>query len=354
MNSSIRDWQSDTTKRFLHIIQFIQAINFGNQLLSNSADADIHMKDDYVEILMVAPEYNEHCSCALSSSCRSLLSIYNLSYTSYESIPLFSIPNFFIDCFPVDGLFQSTLECFYSRSCMIEIDQHMYLSLGESFNFSALDSNQNWPNETIESIVNRLMIDSWKKNLSYSSYYNTCAPLVCTFDYIGRSNIFVVVMTMISIFGGLSFGLKISFLITLRFVEKMRNKFSCSEVKRIIKSLFICHTKYQIIRRFHFILLVITLCIVYSFFISTFQPTTVQTIKPSFSQYQYLIRDHSNTLQCSCSHLSIKYQSFLTIKPRYHQICSSEFISDRWIEYLYGEGDLDNRFLRTDFRASHN
>jgi hypothetical protein len=358
VNLSIRNWQSGTIERFLRTIQLVQKMNFGNQLMSNAVDVEIDMNGDSLEFIMEAEQPGKNCSCVLSRSCRSPMRIYldqpEFSYID-DRIVLVYIPNFFAGCSPVEDLLQSTLECFYNRSCMIDIDQYMYLHLGPSFNFSALDSTRNWPNETIQSIVNRLMIDSWNPKVSFPSYYNKCAPLICTFEYIGRSNIFLVVMTIIGVFGGLSFSFKIPILIVLRFVEKMMNNFSRLAFQRTIKNLFICHTEHQIISRLHFILLVITLCVLYSLFATTLQSTTVQIIEPLLSTYQDLATDFSNisnSLQCSCSHISIKYQSFLTIIPRFHQICSSEFVSNGWIEYLYGEGDLVRRFVPTDFRAS--
>src|ERR1700722_11405140 len=235
---------------------------------------------------------------------------------------------------------------------MIEIDKFMLTPLGSSFNFSTLDSNRNSPNETIESIVNRLMIDSWPSNVSFTSYYNICAPLACTFERIARNNIFFVVLTIIGIIGGLSLGYEIFILIVLRVVEKLVNNFSRFAMTRTIKNLFICHTEHQIASRLHFILVVITLCVIYSFSAYTLQLETVQIMKPSLSTYQDLERDFSNSLQCSCSHISMKYESFLIIKSRFHQLCSSEFVSDRWIKYLYVDDNFVYQFPPTDFRAS--
>jgi hypothetical protein len=159
-------------------------------------------------------------------------------------------------------------------------------------------------------------------------------------------------MTIIGGFGGLSLGWKIIIVTILRLIEKLIHNCSCLAVYRIIKNLFICHTDHQIITRLHFILLIIMLGITYTFSISTLHPTTIQVINPSLSVYQHLATDFPDTLQCSCSHLSIKYQTFLIIIPRFHQICSSEFVSDRWIEYLYGEGNPGFRFPLSDFRVS--
>ena len=354
MNLSIINWQSSTIERFVRTIQLIQAMNFGNQLYSSLSSIFGHMNGSFGEVMIRTNQDIANCSCALSLSCRSLMGIYDLDDFSEFSMPVFSVPNFFVGCFPVDGLFSSTLECFYNQSCMLNIDQYMYSSLGASFNFTPLDSDRNRPNETIESIIYRLMIDSWNSNVSFSSFYRICDPQICTFEYTGRNDVFSIVLIITGIFGGLSLGWKLLIVGILRCLEIMTDNFSPFALPRIVKNLFICRTEQQIITRFHFILLVVTLGIIYTFCATPLQPTVVQIIRPSFSTYQDLKTHVPNSIQCSCSHSSIKYQSFLTIIPRFHPICSSEFVSDLWIKYLYGEGDSALQFPSTDFRATAN
>ncbi|CAF4325598.1 unnamed protein product, partial [Rotaria sordida] len=134
---------------------------------------------------------------------------------------------------------KSTLECFYNLSCMIEIDGYLIYSLKSSFNFSNLNENLNPPNETIESILNKLMIDSWTWNISFSSYYNTGSPSSCTYEYISRNDLFFIITTILGIFGGLSLGLKLLTLIILRFIEKIINNNSFNEFITMIKNLFV-------------------------------------------------------------------------------------------------------------------
>ncbi|CAF3330590.1 unnamed protein product [Rotaria sp. Silwood2] len=206
---------------------------------------------------------------------------------------------------------------------MIEIDQYLPNSLGLSFNLSNLNENLNLPNETIESIINKLMIDSWSSNISFSSYYITCAPISCTYEYMGRNDLFIVLTTIIGIFGDLSLGLKLATLIILRIIEKIINNVFVHGIRRTIKNIFAFDTKQQVINRLHLLLLLITL---YEIFISSvFIPKTitVQIPNPSLSTYEYLSKHYSNSLQCSCSQISISYPSFLTIEPRFHYLCSS-------------------------------
>jgi hypothetical protein len=60
------------------------------------------------------------------------------------------------------------------------------------------------------------------------------------------------------------------------------------------------------------------------------------------------------TLKCPCTQIAIKYDNFISqIEPQYHEVCSSNFISPKWIESLkvpfstIGEFQYEN-----DFRTS--
>ena len=60
--------------------------------------------------------------------------------------------------------------------------------------------------------------------------------------------------------------------------------------------------------------------------------TTIVTIEnPSIEQFELLPFD----AQCPCSHISPSYADFTSIQVIFHQICSSDFISDRWIKAIY-------------------
>jgi hypothetical protein len=72
----------------------------------------------------------------------------------------------------------------------------------------------------------------------------------------------------------------------------------------------------------------------------------------SLSNYKDLLGQSLNSFQCPCSQMSIKYKSFLNIKTRFHQVCSSDFVSERWIKHLYGDKQPVDRFNSTDFYYS--
>ncbi|CAF4268195.1 unnamed protein product, partial [Rotaria sordida] len=180
-------------------------------------------------------------------------------------------------------------------------------------NFSLLDTTRNSPNETIQSIINRLMIDAWQSNISFSAYYKMCAPLSCTYEDTRQHDIFYLISSILGIFAGLVFGIEILILIILRFIENMADNFSLIELKRTFKNVFICRNEQQIINRCHFILLIAIICLLY--------------------------------LATSLTLVSKTEQS------RIHQICSSNFVSNDWIDYIYNTID-PFQLNYTDFRTT--
>lgn len=350
-DSLIKNWQFTTTKQLLSTIKLILATTQGNHLTSGYLNADF-TTNATSRTTKMKPETYGNCSCALYQSCREVMAIYEFDLATDSDIPIVIIPNFFVGCYLVDSFLASTLECFYNLSCMLEIDQHVNAPLGESFNFSPLNASRNSLYQPIGEIFDKLMVDSWSSNVSFTSYYQACAPLACKFDNERRMDVILVITTVAGIFGGLSLGFKIILLIILHIIERLLSGVPGSALMYFIKSLFIRRDERHLTRQLHFVLMTTTLIIVY--IVSAFAPRSiiVKIQKPSLSTYQDLAIRFPDYLQCPCSHISIKYELFISIVPRFHQVCSSDFVSDQWIAYLYGEGDLTERFAPTDFQYS--
>ena len=70
----------------------------------------------------------------------------------------------------------------------------------------------------------------------------------------------------------------------------------------------------------------------YTFLVVQNQVVTIA--HPSLVTYQQLYNDYSDTLQCPCSQLSVPYGTFLNVTFVLHQVCSSDFVSSTWLDYL--------------------
>ncbi|CAF4923891.1 unnamed protein product, partial [Rotaria socialis] len=67
--------------------------------------------------------------------------------------------------------------------------------------------------------------------------------------------------------------------------------------------------------------------------------TTENIQSPSLSAYEQLQKQYSDTLQCLCAKMSIPYYRFTNIEASFHQVCSSYFTSQEWIDFLLKNGD---------------
>lgn len=70
---------------------------------------------------------------------------------------------------------------------------------------------------------------------------------------------------------------------------------------------------------------------------SIYTSSSIQTIyktipSPSQELYEQLEQKYSNTLQCPCTTVSIPYKEFISVAPKYHQLCESDFVRAFWYE----------------------
>ncbi|CAF1258699.1 unnamed protein product [Adineta ricciae] len=345
-NSFFQNWKRTTMKTYLTTIQLFETAIQNNQL-SNNLNFGMRVDPVFGQLSMGSMIYSD-CSCRRSVTCHSLANLYTYNANLTEYVKVYSIPNFFIGCFHITSLLLSTLECFYNISCMLQI--HRYANPTVSFNFSALDPRLSLVNETVAALVEKSMVDQWLVNVSFTSYYDTCAPSSCTYQYEDRDNLLIVITTILGIFGGLSLGLKLLIVIGLQFIDKIiAIRVDGRVSSRFIKSIFGCTTEHQVIHRLHFILVAVTLSVIYYFAGVTSRIITVRIDKPSLYVYEELLKKSSDSLHCACSQISIPHQEFLKVTSRFHEICSSEFVSDEWISYLYGDINPFYRYEYTDF-----
>ena len=64
------------------------------------------------------------------------------------------------------------------------------------------------------------------------------------------------------------------------------------------------------------------------------QISIINIANPSSSTYEELQRLYFDTLRCPCTRTNILYQAFVSSSPVFHQVCSSDFVTDRWLEIL--------------------
>ena len=85
-----------------------------------------------------------------------------------------------------------------------------------------------------------------------------------------------------------------------------------------------------------FLLLLVSIIILYTLSSKATEQKIIQT--PSKLRYEQLTESYSSTLQCPCTQLSVTYKEFIKINASFHQVCTSDFIKDSWLDFLFGNG----------------
>jgi hypothetical protein len=212
-DGSIQQFQSATSTIFRSIVGPIRDVGQSNALISVLKTNWIPKMDYFgidVPLLTVPVVYKEsNCSCATSSSCLKPAVFFNRS-----GPPYYTVENMFHGCMPLDSLLMSSLSCFFSPTCLqpfltaIPLTGSRRLYSERIFPMAALNFSSNITrfraNDTLETIINALFIDSWSSEISYPHYFNACQPLHCTYVFTRRLDITRAATTFLSVFGGLS------------------------------------------------------------------------------------------------------------------------------------------------------
>lgn len=113
------------------------------------------------------------------------------------------VDGMFIGCLPLTSLLHSSLSCFYNATCLLRLQTTLQLDLvAPTLNLSTLNSTSNSrfsSNTPLSNIVNALMIETWNLNIDYPSYFHQCNVASCTYTYLQRNNIIIIVTKIIGV-----------------------------------------------------------------------------------------------------------------------------------------------------------
>ncbi len=197
MEAALNQFRSSIPQTFMSKFDFIRQMAQGNGLVSRiSSNWYIPSLEIDGSAPMAPRSYGDsNCSCGTNSMC-----------ASSATIDGWIVPGFLVGCYPLESLLQSTLECLYDMACINRL-KTMYRP--SNITIRPLDSTLSSPNATVQSLVDVLMVDQWKSNISYKHYYETCAPLSCTYVIIDQPNPIYIITTIIGLYGGLAVALEI-------------------------------------------------------------------------------------------------------------------------------------------------
>ncbi|CAF3670361.1 unnamed protein product [Rotaria sp. Silwood1] len=167
------------------------------------------------------PQQLGNCSCALVDNCQNTVGFYNYTSndTSYSIELNFNVPKFFIGCSIIEGVRQSSLECFFNQTCLDVVQSN--LNSEQSINISILENNATrfQPQTIIANIIDALMIEQWRENINYSQYYAYCEPKLCSYTIPLRNNALYVLTTLLALVGGLSAALRFLVPTIVKFIR---------------------------------------------------------------------------------------------------------------------------------------
>jgi hypothetical protein len=209
---------SSTSNAFLSLLQTLRDTTQANTLMSALQTNYFFLIDDGDNQTSITPQdYN--CSCMSSPACIEPLAIYGDDNLTV----IFTVPGLHLGCFIVQGVLQSTLECFYNQTC-IDTLQSYIISSTEMYNVSCLDSSlSSRYNETstIQELVNQLMVEKWNLSSTYENYYKECQPIKCTYSYVTKNDVLYIATTILSLIGGLATVLKFVIPQLVKFIPRL-------------------------------------------------------------------------------------------------------------------------------------
>lgn len=85
-----------------------------------------------------------------------------------------------------------------------------------------------------------------------------------------------------------------------------------------------------------YLILLLLIVIILTLF-TYIRPQTIHVIKksPSLTDFIQLYDQYQQTLDCPCSQPAIDKQFICHLKPQYHEVCLSEFVSSNWINVQF-------------------
>ena len=127
MNVSITNFEALAPATFIHLIELIQYVTQGNQLLTGTFtntrfeyNPFSPTEEGYMKLFWIS-QHNASCSCGLSAdSCAVLYDQYcqDPDKNTQGTTCTYSIPGLLISCYIVDALTLSSLACLYDEDCI--------------------------------------------------------------------------------------------------------------------------------------------------------------------------------------------------------------------------------------------
>ncbi|CAF3605429.1 unnamed protein product, partial [Adineta steineri] len=196
---------SQTPDKFRRDQSFIYETFRANQLLvvpgTNWQLAFTTAADNYLIATVPRNSFGNNYSCitSLDSFSRPLYIDANYNTTVLSGVVA--------SCLPIDGVRLSTLECFFDSKCILNLTsiastRTTTIWIPKPLNASTPSNYSS--NTLIGNLVDSLFVEDWGIVSNYSSYFTSCAPYSCTYQYIDHNTILYIITTVLGLYGGLT------------------------------------------------------------------------------------------------------------------------------------------------------
>ncbi|CAF4129948.1 unnamed protein product, partial [Adineta steineri] len=383
--------KTSTISTFRRLLNLVRDTSLVNGLQPAMQTSSMELLDSYPNGTMEAypystiwpGDYNSECFCGLTSVCYEQAAFFD-EY-AYETQGVFeksdsleNVTGFLVGCYAFDALLNSSLTCFFDSICLSNI-----LTYFPTINITGddiLNINQTHfePNTTIENLAKNLFIEDWSKETLFSAYYAKCAPALCTYTFTERNSFLKVLTTLLGVYGGITVALRMCIPYAVHFwrnrkvanpiqrnrvtiLQRLRNTQNMMKIQMVELNLFKTAEARtnsfelkttRIMTYVYLITMLLAVCIVTIYLLASIQVRTETLQKPSQIIFENLNEKYTNTLQCPCSSIANSYESFTSLSPTFHPICSSQFISDAWIISLSDVNIPDAAFDPLDFHVT--
>ncbi|CAF4237020.1 unnamed protein product, partial [Adineta steineri] len=223
---------------------------------------------------------------------------------------------------------------------------------------------------TFDQLLETSFVSRWSPYLNYSAYYAQCQSQVCTYTTAQRSSFLYILTSLLGLYGGLSVVLRLLVPYMVNFIYRCVNRTpplvntdnnnTDIAVKKswferfqtllqllwhsiIHLNLFSSSFRQQPsdikqqrwMTRLDIVWLTFALVILIFYLLLRSETKLIEVTNPSLTMAKELQQSQSqglvSSLQCPCAQITAPYGALVHLQPIYHQVCSSDFVSSRWI-----------------------
>lgn len=396
-NQILPRWQFDETMRatidifiqttksdFIQFFSIIRNSTTANQLLAaTSLNGEIQIQPGgrtssttrtylYINTIQSGPSIGV-CKCTRGGPLCGQHVRHNETWQQYQS----DLQGQYVGCLVMDAVLISSLECWYSRSCVNKVVRWLNEDgLLQPYTVIPLNNQLTshfTPNTSIDSIMRELFIEQWIQNVSYSNFFDKCAPRACQYSIEDSYEIFYIILALVGIYGGLNKALKLIvplfvniIILSWRRIQTRRNipqrrqlltrvlsKFQALNLFKTRSSTDETQKQERFATKLYIFVMAVAIIFVLTITSLSERSRFEYLTNPTVDDYEKLQIEHNVPITCPCSRISVPISSAITtIEFSLHPACNSQLIKNSRWGYFFDGAEFTVTWLHpSDFRT---